>query len=69
MGSDWPAHTLHKEIFDCLPRIASLAGREMITVNGVSKKEKQKLIMKAIRKETSIFRLVRLLWQGWRSVK
>jgi len=59
----------HKEIFDCLPRIASLAGREMITVNGVSKKEKQKLIMKAIRKETSIFRLVRLLWQGWRSVK
>ena len=59
----------HKEIFDCLPRVASLAGREMITVNGVSKKEKQKLIMKAIRKETSIFRLVRLLWQGWRSVK
>jgi electron transfer flavoprotein-quinone oxidoreductase len=59
----------HKEIFDSLPRLASLAGREMLTVNGVSKKQKQRLILKEIRKETSIFRLLRLLWRGWRSVK
>ena len=55
----------HKEIFNQLPRHASLAGREMLTVNGVSKKEKQRLI----RRQMSIGRLLRLLWQGWRVVK
>ena len=59
----------HKEMFGQLPRLASFAGREMITVNGISKKQKQKLIMKEIRKETSILKLLRLMWQGWRSVK
>jgi electron transfer flavoprotein-quinone oxidoreductase len=59
----------HKEIFSQLPRLATLAGREMITVNGVSKKEKQKLIVRAVRREMSILRLLRLLWQGWRAVK
>ncbi len=60
----------HKEIFNELPRLASLAGREMLTVNGVSKKEKQKLILRELRqKKMSIFKLLRLLWQGWRSVK
>ena len=59
----------HKEIFNQLPRLASFAAREMLTVNGVSKKQKQKLILKKVRKEMSIFRLARLLWQGWRSIK
>ena len=59
----------HKEIYNQLPHLASFAAREMLTVNGISKKQKQKLIMKEIRKETSIFRLLRLLWQGWRSIK
>ncbi len=59
----------HKEIFNTLPRLASLAGREMITVNGVSKKEKQKIIFKKIRRELSIPGLLRLLWHGWRAVK
>ncbi len=59
----------HKEIFNQLPRLASFAGREMLTVNGISKKQKQKLIFKKIRQEMSIFRLLRLLWQGWRSTK
>jgi len=58
-----------KEIFGQLPRLASFAGREMITVNGASKKQKQKLIMKEIRQETSILKLLKLLWQGWRSIK
>jgi electron transfer flavoprotein-quinone oxidoreductase len=57
------------EIFDRLPRLASFAGREMLTVNGVSKKQKQKLIMNKIRKETSLFKLFKLIWRGWRSVK
>jgi electron transfer flavoprotein-quinone oxidoreductase len=59
----------HKEIYSQLPRLASFAAREMLTVNGVSKKQKQKLIMQEIRKETSLWRLLRLLWRGWRSVK
>ena len=60
----------HKEIFDQLPRMASGAAREMLTVDGVSKIQKQKLILKEVRREKiSLFRLLRLLWQGWRSVK
>ena len=59
----------NKEIHNQLPRLASFAAREMLTVNGVSKKQKQKLIMQEIRKETSLWRLLRLLWRGWRSVK
>jgi electron transfer flavoprotein-quinone oxidoreductase len=59
----------HKEIFNQLPHLASFAAREILTVNGISKKQKQKLIMQEIRKETSILKLLRLLWQGWRSVK
>ncbi|HEX79425.1 MAG TPA: FAD-dependent oxidoreductase [Dehalococcoidia bacterium] len=59
----------HNELYTQLPRLASFAAREMLTVNGVSKKQKQKLIMKEIRSKTSLFKLLRLLWRGWRSVK
>ncbi|MCJ7764093.1 MAG: FAD-dependent oxidoreductase [Dehalococcoidales bacterium] len=59
----------NKEIYNQLPRLASFAAREMLTVNGISKKQKQKLIMQGIRKEMSLFKLIRLLWRGWRSVK
>ncbi len=58
-----------KEIFNQLPRFASFAAREMLTVNGVSKKEKQKLIREELHKETSLLKLFKLAWQGWRSVK
>jgi len=58
-----------KEIFNQLPHLASSAAREMITVNGASKKQKQKMIFKDIRRQMPILRLLRLLWQGWRSVK
>ncbi|MBI2829665.1 MAG: FAD-dependent monooxygenase [Chloroflexi bacterium] len=59
----------NKEIFSPLPEVASAAAREMITVNGVSKKEKQKLIKSEIKRKTSFLHLARLMWQGWRSVK
>lgn len=59
----------NKEIFNELPKLASFAAREMLTVNGVSKKEKQKIIMTEIRKQSSLCRLLKLLWRGWRSVK
>lgn len=58
-----------KEIFNQFPRLASFAGREMLTVNGVSKKQKQKLILNTVRKEISMFRLFRFLWQAWRSIR
>jgi len=59
----------HKELFDQLPRLATSAGREMITVNGVSKKEKQKIISRNFRRGMPVLKLLRLLWQGWRAVK
>lgn len=57
------------EVFNHLPRLAASAAREMITVNGISKKQKQKLILREILRQMPIFKLLRLLWQGWRSVK
>jgi electron transfer flavoprotein-quinone oxidoreductase len=59
----------HKEIFNPLPAAASMAAREMLTVDGITKKQKQKLIMKELRKQTSILKLFRLLWQAWRAVR
>ena len=59
----------HKELFNELPRVATFAGREMLTVNGVSKKEKQRLIVRTVRKEVPLLKLFRLLWQGWRAVR
>ena len=59
----------HPELFTSLPEWASQAAREMITVNGVSKKAKQKIIWNQLRKEIPLLRLLRILWGGWRSVK
>ncbi len=59
----------HKELFTRVPGLAAYAGREMLTVNGVPKKQKQKMIMKQLRKDISTFRWLQLLWQGWRAVK
>jgi len=59
----------HKEIFTTLPALTSLAGREMLTVNGVSKKEKQRAIWREFQRGISLFSFLRLLWDGWRSVR
>ncbi len=59
----------HEEIFSSLPRLKCMAAREMLTVNGVTKKEKQKKIWKKFRGEFSLAALARLLWDGWRSVR
>ncbi|UCD58735.1 MAG: FAD-dependent oxidoreductase, partial [Candidatus Hydrogenedentota bacterium] len=59
----------HHELFTTLPQLASHAAREMLTVDGVSKKQKQKTIWMEIRKHISRFRLLKLLWNGWRSVR
>jgi electron transfer flavoprotein-quinone oxidoreductase len=59
----------HKEIFTTLPGIASLAAREMLTVNGLPKKQKQRIIWKAVRKRMPLLESLRFIWDGWRSVK
>jgi electron transfer flavoprotein-quinone oxidoreductase len=59
----------HHELFTMLPALGSLAGKEMLKVDGVPKKEKQKYIWKAIRKELPPVKMFRLLWDGWRSVR
>jgi electron transfer flavoprotein-quinone oxidoreductase len=59
----------HKEIFSQLPEVISFGAREIITVNGVSKKDKERLILEKIRKAISIPRLLRLMWQAWRATR
>jgi electron transfer flavoprotein-quinone oxidoreductase len=59
----------HHELFSPLPGAAGYAAREMLTVDNISKKEKQRAIWKEIRKRISLFRLFKLLWDGWRSVR
>jgi hypothetical protein len=58
-----------KELFTVLPGLAGFAAREMLTVDGRPKKEKQKIVWKQIRREISLTKLARILWSGWRSVK
>jgi electron transfer flavoprotein-quinone oxidoreductase len=58
-----------KEIFSELPQLASFAAREIITVNGVSKKDKAKSIIRKFRKGMSVPRLVRLIWEAWRATR
>jgi len=58
----------HKELFSSIPRLAGLAAREMLTVDDTPKRTRQHLIWKAIRGEMTLMQLLRLLWDGWRSV-
>lgn len=58
----------HGEIFSTLPRIAGFAAREMLTVDGVPKRRKQRIIWKKARGGISLLKMFRLLWDGWRSL-
>ncbi len=59
----------HKELFTTLPGLASLAAREMLTVNGIPKKAKQRTIWEAFRRKMSIRQSLRFVWDAWRSVR
>ncbi|GLI35146.1 FAD-dependent oxidoreductase [Desulforhabdus amnigena] len=59
----------HEELFSTLPGLASLTAREMLTVDGVPKKKKQHMVWKAVRSEIPLRKLLRLAWDGWRSVR
>ncbi len=58
-------HQLFKE----LPQVAQYAGREMLTVDGTSKKDKQKMIMAEIKKKIGLMKMAGIAWRGWRSVR
>jgi len=57
------------QLFNELPQVAQFMAREMLTVNGINKKQKQKSIMDEIRKKLGLMNLARIAWRGWRSVK
>ena len=59
----------NKELFDQFPHLATSTAREILTVNGISKKQKQKTIVGEARKQMSLLKLARLIWRGWRAVK
>jgi electron transfer flavoprotein-quinone oxidoreductase len=59
----------HHELFTLLPRLSGLAAREMLTVDGVSKKAKQRAIWEKIKGEFPISKMLRIAWDGIRSVK
>jgi hypothetical protein len=59
----------HPELFTSLPEWAGQAAREMLTVNGVPKKKKQGVLWDHLRRQISLGRLLRIFWDGWRSVR
>jgi electron transfer flavoprotein-quinone oxidoreductase len=59
----------HHELFTLLPRLSGLAAREMLAVDGVSKKDKQRAIWEKIKGEFSISKMLRIAWDGIRSVR
>jgi electron transfer flavoprotein-quinone oxidoreductase len=59
----------HKELFSTLPPLAGSAAREMLRVDGIPKKVKQREIWNLIRNTYSPWRFLRLAWDAWRSVR
>ena len=58
-----------KEIFNNAPDVAAFAAREMLTVNGVSKKLKQKIIFRHIIKRMGLIKLFKIIIKAFRAVK
>jgi electron transfer flavoprotein-quinone oxidoreductase len=59
----------HPELFTKIPGLAGFAAREMLTVNGVPKRQKQRNIWQRARRQVSLLELLRLAWDGWRAVR
>ena len=57
------------EVFTSLPEWAGQAAREMLTVDGIPKKKKQGVLWDRLRRQISLGRLLRIFWNGWRSVR
>ncbi len=59
----------HSELFTTLPGLAGHAARELLSVNGVPKRDKQRAIWRAVRRQFTLKALLRLAWDGWRGVR
>ncbi len=59
----------HSEIFNVLPELGGYAAREMLSVDSVPKKTKQRAIWKEIKSRIPRWKLFKLAWDAWRSVK
>ncbi|NTV42706.1 MAG: FAD-dependent oxidoreductase [Syntrophobacteraceae bacterium] len=59
----------HAEIFTMLPGLASFAAREMLTVNGIPKRQKQRAIWREMRGKMTVPQFLRFFWDAWRSVR
>jgi len=59
----------NKMIFSTLPEAVGDMCEEMLAVDGKSKKEKQKIIVRNIRKKVGLLKLLGLAWRGWRAVR
>ncbi|MDR3553995.1 MAG: FAD-dependent oxidoreductase [Syntrophobacteraceae bacterium] len=59
----------HRELFTNLPRGASAAIREILTVDETPKKTRRRAAFEAIRGRMTSLRLLRLIWDAWRSVR
>jgi len=57
------------EIFTSLAAWSGEAAREMITVDGIPKKEKQRILRKRLQSRISCPRLLRIIFDGWRGVR
>lgn len=58
-----------EELFTVLPGLTSFAAREMLTVNGISKKQKQRAIRRELSRKMTLPKLLHFLWDAWRSVR
>lgn len=59
----------HGELFTSLPRGASAAFREILTVDETPKKNRRRAAWGAIRGRMGPLRLLRLIWDAWRAVR
>ncbi len=58
-----------KRLLQKYPRLLNQAAFELLTVNGIPKKEKEKMIWKTAKKEIGISNMIKDLIKIWRSVK
>ncbi len=58
----------HPEFFRLYPALLNRAAHEMLTVDGVPKKEKQALVWKMVRRSRAPWRVARDLYLAWRTL-
>jgi len=59
----------NRQFLTLYPRLLNDSARELTTVDGASKREKQGLIIKRLRRERGLLGLAKDLWGAWRAVR